>query len=154
MERKSTRNSADKKEPKPSSASDTGLPTVKPNKFVSRNIEKLFTDDEIIQFGKDLVGLRHDVEELEKEKKASNKSFADKISAKEVEMAVLDSYIETGKSEEPVECEVFLNMPNTGKKTIERRDTNETVAVEDMTQEELQVHMDFKHADGDEEDEV
>lgn len=62
-------------------------------------------------------------------------------------MGKLDGYIENGNGRITVECDIFLNVPNSGKKTIVRKDNGETVEEIDMTSDELQVYMDFQKAE-------
>lgn len=127
-----------------------GLPIVKPNQRYTREVETSFNDEEIIQFGKDLVNLRHEVEELQSEKKAKAKEFKLEIELREDRMKELDAYITNGNGMVPTEVEVFLNMPNTGRKQICRVDNGELIEEVDMTQDELQVRMEFAKSNDEE----
>lgn len=141
---KTTKNTPAKTKKGPTN--DLGLPLLKPNRIIQKNLKVNFTPDEIKNFGGLLANTITAISELEGQKKSKMSEFKADIDKKKAESESLSNKISNGYEYTNIDCEVFLNMPNTGKKTIVRRDTNETVDVVDMTTEELQVEMDFDKA--------
>lgn len=135
MERKSTRKDASQVEEK--TLTDGGLPIVKPNKTVQKFLKVEFTEEQIKEFGSKLARTTTEIGELENEKKASSSNFKAQIDTKRATAESLSNKISNGFEYTNIECEVFMNVPNTGKKTIARKDNGETVEVLDMLQEEL-----------------
>ena len=124
-----------------------GLPLVKPNKNVTKFLKVEFTQAEIQSFGGLLANATKEIHELESEKKSKTSELTAAINAKKALAESLSNKVCNGYEYTDVDCVVYLNMPNTGKKTIERKDTKETVEVLDMSVEELQIEMDFDHVD-------
>ena len=124
-----------------------GLPLVKPNKNVTKFLKVEFTQAEIQSFGGLLANATKEIHELESEKKSKTSELTAAINAKKALAESLSNKVCNGYEYTDVDCVVYLNMPNTGKKTIERKDTKETVEVLDMSVEELQIEMDFEHVE-------
>lgn len=126
---------------------ETGLPKVKPNRIIQKSLKVEFTPEEIKEFGSSLATCVLKMDELKDKKKAKAKEFKDVIDEKEAEIESLSNKINNGYEYTNIDCEVFLNVPNSGRKQIVRMDTKEVVEELDMTQEELQVRMDFEKAE-------
>lgn len=124
-----------------------GLPLVKPNKNITKFLKVEFSEKEIQSFGGLLANTTKEIHELENDKKGKMSEFTASINTKKALAESLSNKVCNGYEYTDVECTVYLNMPNTGKKTIERKDTKEEVEVLDMTVEELQIEMDFKTID-------
>ncbi|HMG14148.1 MAG TPA: hypothetical protein VK590_01805 [Saprospiraceae bacterium] len=132
---------------KKSETNEGGLSLVKPNEIITKFLKTEFTPNEIKEFGGQLARCTTEVKELESEKKAKASDYTAQINNKKALAESLSNKISNGYEYENIECEVYLNIPNTGKKTIERKDNKEVVEVVDMTQDELQTKMDFNRVD-------
>lgn len=102
-----------------------------------------FTHEEIHAKGIELARISSEAQSIENERKAVAAEFKAKIDTKDAEIGVLGNHINNGYEYRYIQCTVILNQPNSGKKTIVRNDTNETVRVEDMTPDEMQSELEF-----------
>lgn len=123
------------------------LPKVKANDVITKKLPVTYSESELKTFSGELARLTSFIKEQENAKKASASGFKAKIDQAKADAESLSIKINTGHGEDMIDCEVFLNMPNTGKKTTVRKDTGVTVDVVDMNEEELQIEMDFKTAE-------
>lgn len=107
-------------------------------------LKYVFTEQEIHEQGLELARVNQQVETLREEKKAVVSNYKAKIDRAETDMNVLSSNINNGYEYRNIECQVHLNTPNTGLKTVLRTDTGEIVRKEAMTPEELQYELQFE----------
>ncbi len=97
-----------------------------------------FTDEEMRQFGITLAQEAQRKERLEDAKKQSASQFKADIDAVDAQIRSLSQKLARGSEDRYVDCDVFFNSPEEGKKTIVRTDTGETLSVSPMTEDELQ----------------
>lgn len=97
-----------------------------------------FTDEEMRQFGITLAQEAQRKERLEDAKKQSASQFKADIDAVDAQIRSLSQKLARGSEDRYVDCDVFFNSPEEGKKTIVRTDTGETLSVSPMSEDELQ----------------
>lgn len=97
-----------------------------------------FTDEEMRQFGITLAQEAQRKERLEDAKKQSASQFKADIDAMDAQIRSLSQKLARGSEDRYVDCDVFYNSPEEGKKTIVRTDTGETLSVSPMTEDEQQ----------------
>lgn len=105
-----------------------------------------FSTEEITQKGRDLAQVTRECSALEDDAKRVSGDFKARILAKEAERGVLSGNITSGYEMRNVPCTVTLNKPKNGKKSIVRDDLKVPVAIEDMTQNEMQETLDLETA--------
>jgi hypothetical protein len=103
-----------------------------------------FTHEELFDKGADLARLSSEIVRIKSEAKAIAQEFKAKIEQKNSEIGTLGEHINNGYEHRYIECEVHLNDPNSGKKTTYRKDTGESVRVDNMTAEELQLEIEYE----------
>jgi hypothetical protein len=91
--------------------------------------------------GKELAEANGQLTALEEDKKRVVSDFTAKVAAKEAEVSIGVNKIQSGYEWRELPCTITFNDPAAGKKTIRRDDTLESVAVENMTQDELQTDL-------------
>lgn len=109
----------------------------------TRYLKYQFTETELRDKATQLARECRQNEEMEDEKKSVVSDFKAKIDGLQAKISLLSGHINNGYEYRNIECEVSLNTPVTGKKTITRTDTGERVGIEDMDHDELQEVMDF-----------
>lgn len=97
-----------------------------------------FTDEEMRQFGVTLAQEAQRKERLEDAKKQSASQFKADIDAVDAQIRSLSQKLARGSEDRYVDCDVYYNSPEEGKKTIVRTDTGETLSVSPMTEDEQQ----------------
>ena len=97
-----------------------------------------FSEAEIKELAKKLAYETRTLEELEDQKKSVVSDFSNKITRVKASLSGLANNINNGYDFRNIDCEVLLNSPEAGQKSIVRLDTGEIVRVEDMTQNEKQ----------------
>lgn len=102
-----------------------------------------FTQDEILEKGKELARLSSEHISIDNERKAVASSFKAQLDGKSAEIEMIGNHINNGYEHRYVECVFVMNDPNTGFKCIYRKDTGETVRSMPMSQEEMQIGMDI-----------
>lgn len=107
-------------------------------KHSKRQLRCELVDSEILQAGKQLADRMAELLILEVMKSQSAAEFAGKIKAKELVIADLIQKIQSRYERRDVSCAEMLDTPEPGKKTINRTDTGETIAIEDMSASEMQ----------------
>lgn len=116
--------------------------TTKPNKLDTRRDTRYLrcnlTRDELLAAGKTQADKSIELLQVENDRKRVADDFKAKASALEAEVTSLASKIASGYEHRQVDCTVYLDDPETGRKRIVRNDTGEVVSVEPMTQAELQ----------------
>lgn len=113
-------------------------PHTKPTK---RQCRYKFNDVELLQIGKELAEHNEQLSAFEDDKKRTVSDFGAKIAGKEADVSIAVNKIQSGYEWRELPCTIFYNDPKNGRKTIVRDDTGETVAVEDMSPEELQTKL-------------
>lgn len=118
------------------------LKPTQPVKIIKELLRVEFSQDEIKDFGAALARASIEIQDLTNQKKAMSSEFKAKIDAKTAEIESISTKITTGHEYKMVECEEKHNDPNTGMKTIRRKDTGEIVAKKAMKIEEMQLELD------------
>lgn len=113
----------------------------KTNKIVEIELPYKFTEDELIKLGHDLAEMRNDYDALEEEKKATAAQYKAKMDDLKVKMDNVGKYIIDGEVQRMTKCEVRLNDPVVGKKTLYRQDTGEVAAIQQMDEKEMQTNI-------------
>lgn len=107
-----------------------------------------FKHEEIHEMGAELARVSSEVARIKEEKKATTTQYNAKIAEKEAEIGVLGNNINNGHEYRNIDCTVFFNNPNTGKKTTFRNDNGEQVRVENMTSDEMQLDLELEDFTG------
>jgi len=102
-----------------------------------RDLECLLTVDEVTARAQSLAHTIKEKTEILAEKKEINSGFKERLDGCEKVIINCSNCINTGKESRDVECEVKLNTPADGTKTITRTDTGESWE-EQMNWNELQ----------------
>lgn len=111
---------------------------------VKEFLEYQFTDDELKEFSSELARTTQEKSSLEKEKTAVTSEFKAKIDAKAASTENLSRKITNGREHRYIECELAMNTPKNGRKTLTRLDTEEIVWERNMTPEEMQLKLDIE----------
>jgi hypothetical protein len=98
-----------------------------------RTLRYDFTAPEIHDLSVQLANETKKVGSLTEEKKSVTSQWTAKINEAKAACNSLSFKVADGYEHRDVECEVMLNVPKNGKKTIIRKDSNKRVGVEDMT---------------------
>ena len=105
---------------------------------IKRMLNCKFTTEELKEIGIQLALKNQKRERLEDDKKQSMSQFKSDIDAADAEIRRLSQKLARGSEDRQIECEVFYNTPEEGKKTIIRNDTHEEISVDKMTEDEMQ----------------
>lgn len=103
-----------------------------------------FSEDELKEFAKKLAYETRELMENEETKKSVMSDFKSKIESSKEKISKLSNLINNGYEYRNIDCEVQLNSPEDGQKTIIRKDTGEVVKSLSMTEEEKQEKLNFK----------
>jgi hypothetical protein len=98
-----------------------------------RTLRYDFTAPEVHDLSVQLANETKKVGALTEEKKSVVSQWTAKINEAKAACNSLSFKVADGYEHREVECEVLLNTPKNGKKTIIRKDSNKRVGVEDMT---------------------
>ncbi len=111
----------------------------KSREFVKRN----FTPEEIVEKANDLANENQRKRRLENDKKSAMSSYKSQIDEVDARISQLSQDITNGYCNEWMMCEVEMNAPNPGFKTIRHPITNEVVRVVPMEEDDFQTKMPF-----------
>lgn len=112
-------------------------------KTFTRYIRVNLTDQELLQAGKDNAEKQQEIKRTEEELKRVTKDFQAKLAAYKTDASVLADKITTGYEMRNVECYAVMDDPKKGRKTIRVVETQHSVTVEDMTDQDMQAEMDM-----------
>lgn len=126
-------------------SNQNGKPTPVKTAKTKEFLKYQFTHDELHQKGSDLARINSELISIENEKKAVTAEFKAKQDGKQAEIEVISNHINNGYEHRYIECEVRFNDPNTGMKTIYRKDNGELVRKESMTEEEMQYELELEN---------
>ncbi len=110
-------------------------------KKTSEYLKYVFTEDETKSFARELARENTAAAEVEEQKKAVMASFAEKLTASKSKISMLSRYINNGYDYRTIDCEIVMDTPSTGFKTIVRLDTGEEVKTLPMLQSEMQAEL-------------
>lgn len=102
-----------------------------------------FTQDEILSKGSELARINSEAASIENEKKSITSQFKAKLDEKTAQIEVISNHINNGYEHRYVDCVIHHNDPNTGMKTVYRKDTGEVVKRESMSAEEMQLELEL-----------
>lgn len=111
--------------------------------IIDHQCKYVFNDGELLQIGKELARKNNDSQALEEDKKRVTSDFKARIDKAQAEIGILSRQLSTGYDHRYLKCQVELNEPRVGQKSIRRMDTFEVVEVLDMTAEEMQTTLEF-----------
>lgn len=104
----------------------------------TRHLKCELSDAELLESGKALADRSAELVALENEKTRIMSDFGARIKGREADISILTNRIQSRYEFRDVLCEEWLDDPKPGKKTVRRTDTQEVVAIEDMTASEMQ----------------
>jgi hypothetical protein len=99
-----------------------------------RTLRYDFTAVEVHDLSMDLASKTKEIVTLKKQKTSATSQYTAKINEAEATCNSLSNKVADGFEHREIECEVILNQPTNGKKTIIRKDSNTLVGVEAMTE--------------------
>lgn len=102
------------------------------------NLQYHFNEDEITELGKKLALKQVELKQDQAEFGNIKKEWTAKINSNEVDIDRIATSINDGFEYRNVDCDVTMNDPYNGKKTIYRRDTHESW-VEEMTNFDMEL---------------
>ena len=108
-----------------------------------RQLEYKFTEAEIKEMSRQLAYECRQVVQLQEQKKEVMSDFKAKIDQKDSLIAALSNNVNNGWEYRSVDCEVEMDTPKKGMKTITRTDTGEEVAKEKMTDDDRQTDLEL-----------
>lgn len=106
---------------------------------------KLYQSD-VGRLGKELAEVTQERNQLEARRGELQSTLASQIKAFNVKINELSSKINQGYEMREVECIWLMDTPRTGLKTLVRKDNNEELRSETMTQADAQLGMDLQPA--------
>lgn len=109
------------------------------DKMEKRIVRVRITDDERKDITSRLIAARNTEQVIEDEKRAANASFKARAEAATLEGDECARLLTDGYRLEARECPVYLDKPETGRKTLLHPDTGETIAIERMTDADRQL---------------
>lgn len=95
-----------------------------------------FTPDELHELSVELANKTKELDSMTEEKKSVNKKFTNQINGIKGALSELSNQVSDGYEFRQTQCEVQFHTPEQGKKTYIRKDRNEIVIVEAMTDED------------------
>lgn len=98
-----------------------------------RSLRYDFTAVEIHDLSLALAGKTKEVTQLTEEKKSVVSQWTAKVNEAKATCNSLSFKVSDGFEYRDIECEVILNQPSQGKKTVIRKDDNRLVGVEEMS---------------------
>ena len=113
----------------------------KPDKKEERQLRCLFTNTEMLELGKKAAELANLRDRQQEDAKAVVKQLKAKVDATEAQLAEVFGKMTTGYEYRQIICTIQYDKPVSGKKTVVRMDTLETVEVEQMGLSELQAEL-------------
>lgn len=106
-------------------------------------LKYLFTETELKDKSTSLAQECRNLEEVENDKKQVMSDFKSKIDGHQASISKLSNHINNGYEYRQISCEVKMDTPIQGQKTIIRKDTGEIVKIEEMTQQEMQMELEL-----------
>lgn len=92
-----------------------------------------FTASEIHDLSLQLAGKTKELSTLSEEKKTVTSQYSARLNEIKQTCNKLSNQVSDGFEYRDIECEILYHKPQQGKKTIIRKDTNKTTAIETMT---------------------
>lgn len=111
------------------------------------NLKCPFTHEELLERAKELSMHTQNLVQEEATKKEIISEIGGRIAKHRAHMNLLSVQISNGYEMRQIECEVWLNRPERGTKTVVRLDTGEIVRESPMTAAERQMMLPFEKAE-------
>jgi hypothetical protein len=108
---------------------------------VTTSIERLLTESELAELGKQQARLLQDIGELVMQKKVAVDEFKAAIGEKQKQVEEISKRINLGLERQDIDCDVLLNTPEKGRKSFIAVATGQIVKVEDMTSADYQSRL-------------
>lgn len=102
-------------------------------KAEKRSLRYDFTASEIHDLSLQLAGKTKEYQSLTEEKKTVTSQYSARLNEIKATCNKLSNQVSDGFEYRDIECEIQYHKPQQGKKTIIRKDTGKTTAVETMT---------------------
>lgn len=112
-------------------------------KKVAEYLKYQFSPEETHENAKQLARKNQQLTELDLKKKQMAADLKSELDTATAETARLARWVNDEYDFRMVDCEVILDSPEAGQKTLYRLDTGEVVKTEKMTPEELQQVLQF-----------
>lgn len=109
-----------------------------------KQVKYTFSNQEMLDLGKDLAGKTTDLSNVVDEAKSVAKSYKSKEAEIEGAIGVLTEKIKTGYELRPMKCRVVFRSRD-GKKDYFRADTGELALTEQMTNADLQMDLELEN---------
>lgn len=100
-----------------------------------------FTEPELKDKSTTLALECRNLEEVENEKKQVMSDFKSKVDGHQATISKLSNHINNGYEYRYIDCEIRMDTPLRGEKSIVRKDTGDVVKVEPMSPEEMQQEL-------------
>lgn len=113
----------------------------KPDKLIKRYLRHDFSDADRAELAKELASANLRKKRVEDEKKSVNSDFKSRIDRLDADINKLSQSLSSDFEMRNVECEVYYDLPEKGLKTIVNGETHETVSVEKMEPDEMQMPL-------------
>ncbi len=112
-----------------------------PVKPVKEFLKYVFSDDEIHAKGQELARLNSEKLAIKKEKKSVMSLYTAKLDKNAEEIDMVSEHINNGYEDRYIDCEIHFNDPNSGMKTIYRKDDGSSIRTLSMSPDELQLEL-------------
>lgn len=100
-----------------------------------------FTPEELQALGKELSERNIELAGIQNDKKRVMSDLTAQIKGAESNISIAANKLQSGYEWRDLPCTIHFNLPTPGRKSIIRDDNHETIAVKDMTQDELQAEL-------------
>lgn len=113
----------------------------KPDKTIKRYLRHNFSDADRAEIAKELASANLQKKRVEDEKKSVNSDFKSRLDRLDADINKLSQSLSSDFEMRNVECEVYYDLPEKGLKMIVNGETHETVSVEKMDPDEMQMPL-------------
>ncbi len=113
-------------------------PSAPRKKKLKLNLKCVLTQDEKLAIGQTMAESLNEIGSLENDAKTMASDFKAKIASREATLNSDKNKLQSGYEYREIDCELEYDQPMAGKKTLVRLDSNTTVEITNMTDEEKQ----------------
>ena len=108
----------------------------------TRKLQVKLTEAGLLEVGEQLAKAEQALDVVLEDKKEANAEFTETINDFKKQIKEFSEKITTGEEERSVECTVHI-YPQSNRKEVQRNDTEEVIAKEDLTPDDLQGELNF-----------
>ena len=108
---------------------------------VSTSIERLLTEPELAELGKQQARLLQEIGELVMQKKVAVDEFKAAIGEKQKQVEDISKRINLGLERQDIDCDVLFDTPEKGRKSYVAVATGHIVKLEEMTSADYQSRL-------------